>query len=51
VPKKYIYGKALFRYWPLGTATVIKRDTHNNSVPPGVNYRRDADNAPDADAR
>lgn len=35
VPKKYVYGKALFRYWPLSTATVIKRDMRNGSVPPG----------------
>src|SRR5882762_9255914 len=51
VPKKYIYGKALFRYWPLGTARVITRDRHNSAVPPGLNYRRDADNAPDSDSR
>src|SRR5712664_4923138 len=51
VPKKYIYGKALFRYWPLGTARVITRDRHNSAVPPGLNYRRDADNAPDSDGR
>ena len=38
VPKKYVYGKALFRYWPLSTATVIKRDVRNGSVPPG-SYR------------
>lgn len=30
VPKKYIYGKALFRYWPLGEATVI----HHENVAP-----------------
>jgi signal peptidase I len=41
VPKKYIYGKALFRYWPLNNATVITRDTHNTSVPPGTTNRRD----------
>jgi signal peptidase I len=43
VPKKYIYGKALFRYWPLSTAAVISRDTHNGSVPPGTGIRRDGD--------
>jgi signal peptidase I len=43
VPKKYIYGKALFRYWPLSTAAVISRDTHNGSVPPGTAIRRDGD--------
>jgi len=36
VPKKYIYGKALFRYWPLGNATIISRDMHNSSVPAGT---------------
>jgi hypothetical protein len=32
VPKKYIYGKALFRYWPLNAASVIH---HENLVPTG----------------
>jgi len=32
VPKKYIYGKALFRYWPLAAASVIH---HENINPPG----------------
>ena len=41
VPKKYIYGKALFRYWPLNSATIITRDTHNTSVPPAGTYRRE----------
>ena len=41
VPKKYVYGKALFRYWPLSTATVIKRDMRNGSVPPG-SYREES---------
>ena len=26
VPKKYIYGKALFRYWPLSAASIIHRE-------------------------
>jgi signal peptidase I len=30
VPKKYIYGKALFRYWPIGEASVIH---HENMTP------------------
>src|SRR5260370_40492592 len=46
VPKKYIYGKALFRYWPLTNATVITRDTHNSSIPSGTNYRRDVEAGP-----
>jgi len=32
VPKKYIYGKALFRYWPLTAASVIH---HENLAPAG----------------
>ena len=27
VPEKYIYGKALFRYWPLADASVISHET------------------------
>src|SRR5437763_15799180 len=27
VPEKYIYGKALFRYWPLSKASVIRHET------------------------
>jgi len=46
VPKKYVYGKALFRYWPLSNATVITRDTHNGSIPPGPR-----DGAPELDER
>jgi signal peptidase I len=30
VPKKYIYGKALLRYWPLSAASVIH---HENIAP------------------
>jgi hypothetical protein len=51
VPKKYVYGKALFRYWPLGSATVMGRDTRNTTVPPGANYRRDGFGIPDPDDR
>jgi signal peptidase I len=51
VPKKYIYGKALFRYWPLTNAALISRDTHNSAIPAGQNYRRDAVNIPDSDDR
>lgn len=38
VPKKYIYGKALFRYWPLSTASIISHDTHYTTAPPGPTY-------------
>jgi signal peptidase I len=34
VPKKYIYGKALFRYWPLGSASVIHHENVSPAVPP-----------------
>lgn len=37
VPKKYIYGKALFRYWPLNAASVIQHETIP-SVPPPPAY-------------
>jgi signal peptidase I len=30
VPKKYVYGKALFRYWPLSAASVI----HHEDISP-----------------
>jgi signal peptidase I len=36
VPKKYIYGKALFRYWPLTSASVIH---HEDLNPPGPQPR------------
>lgn len=38
VPKKYIYGKALFRYWPLNAASVIHHETLS-PVPPPPGYR------------
>jgi len=34
VPKKYIYGKALLRYWPLNNASVIHHEKIAPSVPP-----------------
>ena|SRR2546423_6059588 len=34
VPKKYIYGKALFRYWPLSVASVIHHEDISSAVPP-----------------
>ncbi|HYN85448.1 MAG TPA: signal peptidase I [Pyrinomonadaceae bacterium] len=33
VPEKYIYGKALFRYWPLSQASVISHETEYPGVP------------------
>ena len=34
VPEKYIYGKALFRYWPLADVSVISHETEYGEVPP-----------------
>jgi hypothetical protein len=38
VPKKYIYGKALFRYWPLTAASVI----HHENINPAPGQRSPA---------
>lgn len=42
VPKKYVYGKALFRYWPLTSASIIH---HENlaPVPPPSAYHPNPD--------
>jgi signal peptidase I len=50
VPKKYIYGKALFRYWPLTAASVIH---HEDIVPltsPSPRYTPELQDAPLSDA-
>jgi signal peptidase I len=39
VPKKYIYGKALFRYWPLNAASIIEHENVSSTVPPPSSYR------------
>ncbi|HWT02371.1 MAG TPA: signal peptidase I [Pyrinomonadaceae bacterium] len=38
VPEKYIYGKALFRYWPLGSISFISHESEYNveSPPPSA---------------
>jgi signal peptidase I len=33
VPEKYIYGKALFRYWPLSDASMISHETDYKVAP------------------
>jgi signal peptidase I len=38
VPKKYIYGKALLRYWPPSAASVIHHETLGPVAPPST-YR------------
>jgi signal peptidase I len=48
VPEKYIYGKALFRYWPLGSASFISHESESNiPAPPAVdgNTSEDGDEA------
>ncbi|MBD0325020.1 MAG: signal peptidase I [Pyrinomonadaceae bacterium] len=35
VPEKYIYGKALLRYWPLSSAQFISHESTYNFVPQG----------------
>ena len=33
VPEKYVYGKALFRYWPIASASVITHDGNYDALP------------------
>ncbi|HYE64449.1 MAG TPA: signal peptidase I [Pyrinomonadaceae bacterium] len=42
VPEKYIYGKALFRYWPLASASIISHDPQYNDLPPSYTYGSEA---------
>jgi signal peptidase I len=42
VPEKYIYGKALFRYWPLGSASFISHESESNIAPPSATNSNDA---------
>jgi signal peptidase I len=48
VPEKYIYGKAVVRYWPLGEASVISHDPQYNQVPPNglVPDEKESDDEP-----
>lgn len=39
VPKKYVYGKALLRYWPPSAASVIHHENISPSVPPASGFR------------
>ena len=36
VPEKYIYGKALFRYWPISEASLISHETEYETVAPSA---------------
>ncbi len=49
VPKKYIYGKALLRYWPLSAASVIHHENTSSAVPPPMTYRPDFQELPEND--
>jgi signal peptidase I len=51
VPKKYIYGKALFRYWPVSTAAVIRQGNNSSRIPSGASYRRENGSVPEPDER
>jgi len=51
VPKKYIYGKALFRYWPVSTATIIRQGAPKTPIPPGPSSRRDPGTSPEPEER
>jgi hypothetical protein len=42
VPKQYIYGKALRRYWPLSAASVI----HHEDLAPSPQGRRPGEDTP-----
>lgn len=46
VPKKYIYGKALFRYWPLSNASVIHHENVSPAVPVPGGYRPELQESP-----
>lgn len=48
VPKKYIYGKALFRYWPISAVSIIHHEKLA-SVPPPTAYRPTNGEIPNAE--
>jgi len=50
VPKKYVYGKALFRYWPLSVASVIHHETLS-PVPPPATSRPSLEELPSSEER
>jgi signal peptidase I len=49
VPEKYIYGKALLRYWPLPRAQFIRHETEYNSIPSSSGYRSTTDDTESTD--
>jgi signal peptidase I len=48
VPKKYVYGKALLRYWPLSAASVIQHEDISPPVPPPSGYQPGLQETPNA---
>ena len=50
VPKKYVYGKALLRYWPLNNAAVIHHENVSPNVPPPIGYGTDFPDTPGNDS-
>ena len=50
VPKKYIYGKALFRYWPLTAASVIHHEDINPAGPQSPGFMPPFRSTPDDEA-
>lgn len=49
VPKKYIYGKALFRYWPLNAASVIEHENVSPVAPSPNTYRPPLQDTPNSE--
>jgi signal peptidase I len=49
VPKKYIYGKALFRYWPITSASVIHHEDVVPQTTPSPRYTPEFQDAPLSD--
>lgn len=49
VPKKYIYGKALFRYWPLNAASVIEHENVSPVGPAPNTYRPQQQETPNSE--
>lgn len=49
VPEKYIYGKALFRYWPITEASLISHEDDYEVTMPAASIRYGATGMEDAD--
>ncbi|HEX8423412.1 MAG TPA: signal peptidase I [Pyrinomonadaceae bacterium] len=49
VPEKYIYGKALFRYWPLASASLITHETEYGAIPLSPEEQPETPDVPEED--